>query len=100
MCQEAEVTWRLDSLWADSLLEATTVMTEVIVEVAGVEEGLALQKDTYSGLARLAATRLAATDMGMAQAHMAAAAAAGYGYGYGYGYGGPWGGPYGGYGRW
>lgn len=62
------MTWRLDSLWADSLLEATTVMTEVIVEVAGVEEGLALQKDTYSGLARLAATRLAATDMGMAMA--------------------------------
>ena len=45
-------------------------MTEVIVEVAGVEEGLALQKDTYSGHARLAATRLAvmAMVMGMAMA--------------------------------
>ena len=62
------MTWRLDSLWADSLLEATTVMTEVIVEVAGVEEDLALQKDTYLGLARLAATRLAAMDMAMAMA--------------------------------
>ena len=62
------MTWRLDSLWADSLLEATTVMTEAIVEVAGVEEDLALQKDTYLGLARLAATRLAAMDMAMAMA--------------------------------
>lgn len=43
-------------------------MTEVIVEVAGVEEGLALQKDTYSAHARLAATRLAAMDMAMAMA--------------------------------
>ena len=43
-------------------------MTEVIVEVAGVEEGLALQKDTYSGHARLAVTRLAATAMDMAMA--------------------------------
>lgn len=60
------MTLRLDSLWADSLLEATTVMTEAIMEVAGVEEGLALQKDTYLGLARLAVTRLAVMAMAMA----------------------------------
>ena len=36
------------------------------MEVDGVEEGLALQKDTYSGRARLAVTRLAAMGMDMA----------------------------------
>ena len=45
-------------------------MIEVIVEVAGVAVGLALQKDTYSGRAPLAATRravlMAAMDMAMA----------------------------------
>ena len=47
-------------------------MIEVIVEVAGVAVGLALQKDTYSGRAPLAATRravlMAAMDMAMAMA--------------------------------